>query len=180
MAEIDLTKLAERVEDAPEPIKRVVSRDSKPNPFTPHVEASWNARAERNGVMVGATKQFRAYTAEQTTAIVRALRRASDKLNLGVRIDAPEEEYQEDGKTKTRYKAGTVKFEAVVRQKRTRKENGAQASTDAPEQEGSEQDGNESGDEDDTHESDQEPSAEDDGSATVYGDNPSHQEPAWQ
>jgi hypothetical protein len=188
MAEIDLTALAGRVEDAPEPIKRTNTRDGAPNPFEPMVAASWDARTKRGhkGTEVGSTKQVRAYTNDQATAIVRALRRASDSLNLGVKIDAPTEDYTEqvpvtdgdgnavtdgDGnavtetKTKTRFVKGTIRFESVKRQERKRKTNGEQASTDAPEtpEGGNGDDGNgEPGEQSDVPESDRQP------------------EPAWQ
>jgi len=183
MAEIDLSALAGRVEDAPEPIKTSRNRDGTPNPFEPMVAASWDARTARGhkGAEVGSTKQVRAYTNDQATAIVRALRRASDALNLGVKIDAPTEDYTEDvpktdgngepvtdddgnavveRKTKTRFVKGTVKFEAVKRQERKRKP--TEATATEPE-DGNGDDGNgESGDESDVPESDRQP------------------EPAWQ
>ena len=160
--EIDLTVLAGRVGSSEKRIKRVVTRERKPNPFEPALQASWDEREE--GATVGATKEIRGYTPEQTTAIVRALRRASDTLGIGVRIDAPEETYMaqvrqldedgepiqatdedgellwedeedEDGndiptyvmveKERKRYRQGTVLFEAVPRQKRTRKNGNA-------------------------------------------------------
>ena len=160
--EIDLAALAGRVSTSEKRIKRVVTRERKPNPFEPALRASWDEREE--GSTVGATKEFRAYTADQTTAVVRALRRASDTLGIGVRIDAPEETYtaqvrqldedgepiqatdedgellwedeeDEDGndvpvyatedKERKRYRQGTVLFEAVPRQKRTRKNGNA-------------------------------------------------------
>jgi hypothetical protein len=153
--DIDLTRLAERTQDSAEPIKRTVQRDSKPNPMQPLLAQSWENRSKREGAdsETGATKVVRTYSPDETTALVRALRRASDTLGVGVRIDAPQESYQEDGKDKVRYKAGNVRFEAVTRQKRTRKANGDQASTDAPEQENGDQDsGEDYGDQEQEHE----------------------------
>ena len=180
MAEIDLTKLASRVEDAPEPIKRTTSRDGTPNPFEPMVSASWDARTKRGhkDAEVGSTKQVRAYTNDQATAIVRALRRASDALNLGVKIDAPTEDYTEtaeDGttKTKTRYVAGTIRFESVKRQERKRKPTETAASADAPEDgngdESDEDNGDESGDD----------NGDESGDESTAPQSEEHREPAW-
>ena len=155
MPDIDLAKLAERAKDAPEPIKRTVDRTAKPNPLQPLLAESWEHRSTRGKSEVGSTKQIRSYSDAETLAIVRALRRAGDALNLGVRIDAPsdaeevavmvkdeqgnETETQatdEQGnpvfRTRLKYRPGTVRFEAVTRQKRTR-QNGEQTEP-APEQ----------------------------------------------
>jgi hypothetical protein len=145
MPETDLAKLAERTADAPEPIKRTVERTAKPNPMQPILAAAWETRSKRNGseTEVGATKQIRTYSPAETTSLVRALRRASDALNVGVEIDAPEEEYEKDGKTKKRYKAGNVKFQPVTRQKRTRKQGSEQESAATAGQESDEQESGE-------------------------------------
>lgn len=155
MAEVDLSKLADRAQDAAEPIKRTVERTTRPNPLQPVLADSWEHRSTRDGSKseVGKTKQLRSYSAAETLAIVRALRRASDALGVGVRIEAPhdaiaEPVYEKDAdgnatstqatdeqgnpitRTKLNYKAGTIRFEAVTRQKRERKQNGEQASTE--------------------------------------------------
>jgi hypothetical protein len=160
---VDLSKLASRVEDSTEPIKRTADRSGEPNPFDPMLSASWDARTARghNGAEIGATKQIRAYTDEQTTAIVRALRRASETLGLGVKIDAPTEKYQEDGKDKTRYVAGTVRFEAMKRQERKRKDEQTSA--------------------DESESADQDAGAEDEkgDDALSEGSDAGAQEPAW-
>jgi hypothetical protein len=185
---VDLAKLAGNVKDAPEPIKRTADRSGGPNPFEPILTASWDARTARghNGAEIGATKQVRVYTDEQATAAVRALRKASDTLGLGVKIDAPTEDYTDlvplvkDGqvvtdeagaavteeKRRTRFVAGTVKFEAVKRQERKRKPADEQASADEPES--TDQDEQDAGAED-----------EQDGDALPEDSDDGAQEPAW-
>jgi hypothetical protein len=160
MAEFELKDdAANRVTDAPAPIKRTVERAEKPNPLLPALEASWSQRSKRNGsdTETGATKQYRSYSAPETLAVVRALRRGSDKLNIGVRIVAPDTltPVEKDGqpvyltdkdgnvrkdkdgnpiqKQKRTYRAGTIIFETHTRQQRQRKD--SEDSTDAPEQE---------------------------------------------
>jgi hypothetical protein len=158
MPDIDLAKLSERVKDSTKPIKRTFTRTTKPNPLQPLLAESWEHRTPRENAKteVGRTREIRTYSADETTAVVRALRRAGETLNVGVTIEAPEESYtvpvmaedddgnpvkdeegnpvqatDEDGnplvRERTRFKAGTVKFEAVTRQKRSRKDNGNQA-----------------------------------------------------
>lgn len=159
----DLAKLAAAAKDSTESIKRTVNRDSKPNPVQPILEDSWANRSKRDGseTETGSTKVIRTYNPDDTLALVRALRRASDALNVGVRIEAPQTIVpvtNEDGsaalnskgeeKTRIQYRAGNVLFEAVTRQKRTRKP--TEDSTDAPEREDGTEDADEGADEDGT------------------------------
>jgi len=116
----DLSFLAAGATDADEPIKRVVSRERKANPFEAKLEESWDGGStDENGKVRGKAMQVTTYKPEDTTAVVRALRLAGKHLSMGVKISAPSEKYEaDDGTEKSRYVAGTVKFEAAeLRQK---------------------------------------------------------------
>jgi hypothetical protein len=112
----DLSFLAAGTQDADEPVKRVVSRDRKPNPFEAKLEESWEGGStDESGKVRGKAMQVQTYKAEDTTAVVRALRLAGKHLRIGVRISAPTEKYMDDEKQeeRARYIAGIVKFEAA-------------------------------------------------------------------
>jgi len=112
----DLSFLAAGTSESEAPIKREVHRERKANPFEAKLDESWDAGStDENGKVRGKTLQVTTYKPEDTTAVVRALRLAGKHLGMGVKIQAPTER-GEDGKT--RYVAGTVRFEAAeLRQK---------------------------------------------------------------
>lgn len=185
-----------KVQDAREPIKRVVERSEKPNPLLPALEASWAARTKRNGstdTETGSTKSYRSYSGPETLAVIRALRRGSDKLDVGVRIVAPETRtpktdkdgqpvyvLDKDGNPRKdkvgnpiqresiSYRAGTVIFETHTRQKRARStdESPEDSTTDAPE------------DAPEDESTDDQDAGEDGADATDQTDQ--ENEPAWQ
>jgi hypothetical protein len=148
MTVTDFSKFIDRAETAPEPVKRSVKRDTTPSPALPLLNRSWDNRAD--GAKVGESIRIRTYSGDETQTLYRQLRRAADQHEtLGVRIEAPSDEYQENGKTKTKFKPGYLKFAAHPKQKRTRKNGDATAAPESPEQEdGQETESEESGQED--------------------------------
>lgn len=198
------TDLASRVSAAPAPIKRTVERAEKPNPLLPFLDQSWSERTKRDGsdVETGSTQVYRSYSPAETLAVVRALRRGSDKRGIGVRIVPPQTIVpvtDEDGnpvyvmskgspkldkegkpiqRTRVEYRAGQILFETHTRQERKRTE------AEQAEQDG--QDGTEDtdqGDAEDAEDTDQDDAEDTDQDSEEDGTEDSqdqNQEDGWQ
>jgi hypothetical protein len=135
---VNLDFAAAGVIDADEPIRRDVTRERKANPFEAPLLASFEQGShDDKGKFRGATKQVEASSDEQAQAIVRALRLAGKNLRVGVKISAPSEQYTDEksGNERTRYLAGTIKFEAKELTERKASGNGNGPDADAEQSE---------------------------------------------